>query len=126
MLERSRGLKSPFSCSVRVSNELGANKPGRARLALNTSIGIAILVGAALSLGLLLVRKQWALLFTSADEKGVIDLVSKLMPLVVASQFGVALQAILSGGSSVPLSVQCMCYPYPEPLVDVLLCTPHS
>ncbi|GAQ85861.1 MATE efflux family protein [Klebsormidium nitens] len=83
--------------SVRVSNELGANKPGRARLALHTSIGLALLVGAGVSLLLLLVRKQWALLFTSADETGVIALVSQLMPLVVASQFGVALQAILSG-----------------------------
>lgn len=80
-----------------MSNELGANKPGRARLALHTSIGLALLVGAGVSLLLLLVRKQWALLFTSAGETGVIALVSQLMPLVVASQFGVALQAILSG-----------------------------
>lgn len=97
--------------SVRVSNELGANKPGRARLALHTSIGLALLVGAGVSLLLLLVRKQWALLFTSADETGVIALVSQLMPLVVASQFGVALQAILSGEPPIPASRGPFCVP---------------
>ena len=96
--------------SVRVSNELGANKPGRARLALHTSIGLAMLVGAGVSLLLLLVRKQWALLFTSADETGVIALVSQLMPLVVASQFGVALQAILSGEPPLPASRETVLY----------------
>ncbi|GAQ89633.1 MATE efflux family protein [Klebsormidium nitens] len=83
--------------SVRVSNELGAGKPGRARLAVQTSMSIALVLGVVLAGILLALRNKWALVFADPREVHLIALVAKIMPLLVVSQFGVGLQAILSG-----------------------------
>jgi MATE family multidrug resistance protein len=82
---------------VRVSNELGAGKPGRARLAVQTSMSIALALGFVLACILLAARNKWALVFADAREVHLVKLVAKIMPLLVISQFGVGLQAILSG-----------------------------
>lgn len=82
---------------MRVSNELGAGKPGRARLAVQTSMSMALVLGAVLAAVLLALRTKWALVFADASAVQLIHLVAKIMPLLVVSQFGVGLQAILSG-----------------------------
>ena len=80
-----------------MSNELGAGRPGRARQAVQASVGVSLLTGGVLSLALLTFRRQWALLFTDESEVRVIDLVTELMPSLVISQLGIGLIAVLAG-----------------------------
>eukprot|EP00271_Cylindrocystis_brebissonii_P001757 TRINITY_DN12028_c0_g1_i1.p1 TRINITY_DN12028_c0_g1~~TRINITY_DN12028_c0_g1_i1.p1 ORF type:complete len:531 (-),score=103.67 TRINITY_DN12028_c0_g1_i1:150-1523(-) len=83
--------------SVRVSNELGAGRPGCARQAVQVAVGVALAVGGALAVLLLLFRRQWALLFADDEAGAVVELVTQLMPSLVVSQLGIGLIAVLAG-----------------------------
>lgn len=85
------------AASVRVSNELGAQRPASARRAVVVAIVDALLCGGVLSVVMLLFRNEWALIFTAADEVDVIGMVAQLMPLLVVSQMGLSVSAVLSG-----------------------------
>ena len=83
---------------MRVSNELGAGRPGWARCAVQVSVAVALVTGGTLALLLLLLRRHWALLFADESETAIIDLVTQLMPSLVVSQLGIGLIAVLAGG----------------------------
>ncbi|KAK9806774.1 hypothetical protein WJX72_002374 [[Myrmecia] bisecta] len=83
------------AASTRVSNELGANHPHRAKLVVEVAVSIAV---AFLALGasvLVAVRHQWARVFTE-DEK-VVGLVARLMLPLAASLFGDGIMTVLAG-----------------------------
>ncbi|PON73722.1 Multi antimicrobial extrusion protein [Parasponia andersonii] len=83
--------------STRVSNELGAGKPQRARLALLVAVVVALLEGACVGIVTILVRHVWGKLFS--NEKEVINYVAKIMPLLVLSDFLDGFQCVLSGAA---------------------------
>ncbi|PKA49259.1 MATE efflux family protein DTX1 [Apostasia shenzhenica] len=81
--------------STRVSNELGAGRPKAACLAAHVVIILAMLVGLAVGLILILVRNIWG--YAYSNEVEVVKYVSILLPIVAASNLVDGLQAVLSG-----------------------------
>ncbi|CAM6125203.1 unnamed protein product [Calypogeia fissa] len=82
---------------VRVANELGAQRPGRARWAVYVGMVLATIVGGILAIVLLVSRNEWALLFTNPSETEVVRLVASVMPCIVLSIVGVSWSTVLSG-----------------------------
>ena len=75
---------------TRVSNELGAGRSRRAEFASDVAIKMILVVEAAVSVAILLVKDEWGRLYT-ADER-VVSTVSKLLvPLAVYTAFDGAL-----------------------------------
>ncbi|XP_062109982.1 protein DETOXIFICATION 17-like [Humulus lupulus] len=83
--------------STRVSNELGAGQPQRARLALLVAIVVALSEGVCVGIVTILASPIWGKLFS--NEKEVIQYVAKIMPLLALSDFLDGFQCVLSGAA---------------------------
>ncbi|KAJ8645865.1 hypothetical protein MRB53_007613 [Persea americana] len=81
--------------SVRVSNELGAGHPRTAKFSVVVVVATSFLIGAILSVILLITRKQYPSLFTSSED--VKKLVYELTPLLATSITINNVQPVLSG-----------------------------
>ncbi|KAL0408919.1 UNVERIFIED_CONTAM: protein DETOXIFICATION 16 [Sesamum radiatum] len=88
---------SVLSISTRVSNELGAGNPQRARLAVCVAAAIATSEGVIVGTTTILVRHIWGKLYSNEDE--VIKYVAKIMPLLALSDFLDGFQCVLSGAA---------------------------
>ncbi|KAL0372673.1 UNVERIFIED_CONTAM: protein DETOXIFICATION 16 [Sesamum calycinum] len=88
---------SVLSISTRVSNELGAGNPQRARLAVCVAAAIATSEGVIVGTTTILVRHIWGRLYSNEDE--VIKYVAKIMPLLALSDFLDGFQCVLSGAA---------------------------
>lgn len=95
MLAFTFGSGWSVAISVRVSNELGANCPERARLAAIASLTMALLSGATVSLILFLTRNVIGQLFT--DSKAIIDLTAQLVPILCVAAAADTVQFTMAG-----------------------------
>eukprot|EP00897_Mesotaenium_endlicherianum_P005643 jgi/Mesen1/5106/ME000254S04132 len=91
----------PFSLgdatSTRVGNELGAGNAARARLATLTALGIALVVGLAMSLTLLSFRYKIGQIFTGTSQPAVVAAVAALVPFLSVTMWFDAVQTTASG-----------------------------
>ncbi|KAL2635847.1 hypothetical protein R1flu_007326 [Riccia fluitans] len=85
------------AASIRVSNELGAQKPRKARLAVIVAIILATAAGGFCSLVLFSVRRSWASVFIDPAETMVIQEFVDVVPILAVSIIGIAWNASLSG-----------------------------
>ncbi|KAL2612858.1 hypothetical protein R1flu_024550 [Riccia fluitans] len=85
------------AASIRVSNELGAQMPGKARMAVKVAIILAAVTGGFLAIALWLVRYHWVTFFIDPSEAEVINTSVGLVPLLAASILTNALNGSLSG-----------------------------
>lgn len=83
------------AASTRVSNELGAQHPYRARLAVCVVITIAVAEGILVGIVLILIRNVWGYAYSNDIE--VVDYVAVMLPVVATSNFLDGLQCVLSG-----------------------------
>ncbi|KAJ0971599.1 hypothetical protein J5N97_019558 [Dioscorea zingiberensis] len=83
------------SVSTRVSNELGANHPRKAQLAVFVGEVITVSEGVIVGSALIFGRNIWGKLYS--NEKEVVDYVKKMMPFVAISNFIDATQSVLTG-----------------------------
>ncbi|XP_073007057.1 protein DETOXIFICATION 14-like isoform X1 [Typha latifolia] len=83
------------AASTRVSNELGAGNPGRARSAVRVVMLLAVSEAALVSGTLLALRKIVG--YAYSNEMEVINYVTKMVPLVCISVITDSLQGVLSG-----------------------------
>ncbi|KAL9239879.1 hypothetical protein vseg_014158 [Gypsophila vaccaria] len=81
--------------SVRVSNELGASRPGAAKFAVVVAVATSFMIGLLLSLLLLVLRGKYPLVFTRSQE--VQKLVYELTPLLALTIIINSVQPVLSG-----------------------------
>ncbi|KAJ9708320.1 hypothetical protein PVL29_000391 [Vitis rotundifolia] len=81
--------------STRVSNELGAGNPQKARLAVYALMFLAVTETAVLSTTLFASRRVFGYLFS--NEKEVVDYVTNMAPLVCLSVILDSIQGVLSG-----------------------------
>ncbi|XP_013646401.2 protein DETOXIFICATION 50-like [Brassica napus] len=81
--------------STRVGNELGSNRPQAARRAAIVGLSLSILLGIMASTFMFSVRNVWATFFT--DDEDVIDLVSKVLPIVCLCELGNCPQTTVGG-----------------------------
>lgn len=88
------------SCSIRVSNELGAGHPWAARLAVRVVLVIAIIEGVLVGTLMMLVRNIWG--YAYSNEVEVVKYVATMLPILAASNFLDGLQCVLSGFSYSP------------------------
>lgn len=72
--------------STRVGNELGANRPAKARIATIVSIGCAIALGLAAMLFTMLMRHHWGRFFTSDTE--ILELTAVALPIAGLCELG--------------------------------------
>ncbi|GAB2293699.1 Protein DETOXIFICATION 48 [Dionaea muscipula] len=72
--------------STRVGNELGANRPARARISTMVSLGCAAGVGLAAMLFATLMRHRWGRLFT--NDAAILELTAVAMPIVGLCELG--------------------------------------
>jgi len=89
------------SCSIRVSNELGAGRPWNARLAVRVVLVLAIIEGIIVGTVMILVRNIWG--YAYSNEVEVVEYVATMFPILAASNFLDGLQCVLSGFSFPPL-----------------------
>lgn len=75
-----------FAVSTRVGNELGAERPGRARAAALAGLGSSFLVGLAAVAFAVSVRNVWALLFTRDAE--ILALTAAALPIIGLCELG--------------------------------------
>ncbi|CAL1369595.1 unnamed protein product [Linum trigynum] len=87
------GLSS--AASTRVSNELGAGHPEKARMAVRVVVGIAVAEGILVGTILFSVRNFWGCAFSSDEQ--VIDYVAQMLPIAAAANFFDGFQCVLSG-----------------------------
>lgn len=78
-----------------MSNELGAGKAQRARLAVCVAALIAASEGVIIGATTILVRNVWGKLYSNDEE--VVEYVAKIMPLLALSDFLDGFQCVLSG-----------------------------
>ncbi|KAF9604205.1 hypothetical protein IFM89_004911 [Coptis chinensis] len=81
--------------STRVSNELGAGRPGTARLAVQVVLFLAITEGLFISLTMILVRHFWGYAYSNEEE--VVSYLTTMMPVLATSLFLDGIQCVLSG-----------------------------
>eukprot|EP00262_Sarcandra_glabra_P012529 TRINITY_DN3252_c0_g1_i6.p1 TRINITY_DN3252_c0_g1~~TRINITY_DN3252_c0_g1_i6.p1 ORF type:complete len:462 (+),score=30.61 TRINITY_DN3252_c0_g1_i6:197-1387(+) len=81
--------------STRVSNELGAENPQGARLAVCVIVSLAAIEAFTVSSTLFALR--YVLGYAYSNEKEVVDYVTKMMPLICVSVIMDSLQGVLSG-----------------------------
>lgn len=81
--------------STRVSNELGAGNPEKARSAVRVVMFIAVAEAAVVSGSLLMSHS--ILGYAYSNEEAVISYVSKMVPLVCITVITDSLQGVLSG-----------------------------
>jgi MATE family multidrug resistance protein len=85
------------SCSIRVSNELGAGNPRAARLAVYVVVVIAVIEGTLVGAVLMLIRNIWGYAYSNEEE--VVKYVAIMMPILAVSNFLDGMQCVLSGFS---------------------------
>ncbi|KAL2612853.1 hypothetical protein R1flu_024545 [Riccia fluitans] len=85
------------AASIRVSNELGAQRPEKARTAVKVAFILAAVTGGFLAIVLGLVRYHWATFVIDPSETVVIDTFVGLVPLLATCVFANALNGSLSG-----------------------------
>ncbi|KAB5531807.1 hypothetical protein DKX38_018477 [Salix brachista] len=83
------------AASTRVSNELGAQRPYLARLAVWVVIAIAVTEGIVVGIVLILIRNVWG--YAYSNEIQVVNYVAVMLPVVATSNFLDGLQCVLSG-----------------------------
>ncbi|KAI9592465.1 mate-domain-containing protein [Syncephalis fuscata] len=90
-------IPSGISITVanRIGNELGAKNDNRAHLACNSALLLAACVATFNTLLLLIFKGQWGLLFNNDPE--VVELVSKVLPIVALFQIGDVFGGICGG-----------------------------
>ncbi|MED6156853.1 hypothetical protein PIB30_018219 [Stylosanthes scabra] len=81
--------------SVRVSNELGAGHPRRAKFAVVVAVTTSLMVSLVLSMILVILRKEYPSLFTSDED--VREVVIKLTPMLALCIIINNVQPVLSG-----------------------------
>ncbi|XP_026460186.1 protein DETOXIFICATION 16-like [Papaver somniferum] len=89
----SSGLSG--AVSTRVSNELGADHPQAARLAVQVVFVLAATQGILIGTIMILVRHIWGSAYS--NEKEVVHYVAVMMPILAISNFVNGLQYVLSG-----------------------------
>lgn len=72
--------------STRVGNELGANRPIKARISMIVSLFCAMGLGLLAMVFTILMRHQWGRFFTSDNE--ILELVAKVLPIVGLCELG--------------------------------------
>ncbi|RDX57846.1 Protein DETOXIFICATION 16, partial [Mucuna pruriens] len=85
------------SCSIRVSNELGAGRPWTARLAVRVVVVIAIIEGILIGTLMILIRNIWG--YAYSNEVEVVKYVATMFPILAASNFLDGIQCVLSGAA---------------------------
>ncbi|KAK4783920.1 hypothetical protein SAY86_018288 [Trapa natans] len=75
-----------FSISTRVSNELGANQPAKARFAAIVGLGASIMLGLSATVFSVSVRNVWATMFTA--DKEIAALTSLVLPIIGLCELG--------------------------------------
>ncbi|KAH7650667.1 Multi antimicrobial extrusion protein [Dioscorea alata] len=83
------------AASTRISNELGAGKPNKARLVVRVTLLITITEAITISTTIFALR--YILGYAYSDEKQVIDYVTEMVPFVCISIIMDGLQGVLSG-----------------------------
>ncbi|KAJ6616409.1 mate-domain-containing protein [Mycena sp. CBHHK59/15] len=95
----STTYQAPFAlsvaASVRIGNLLGELKPGRAKVAANTAILMALGISVIFSTMFMVFRTKWAYLFN--DDPVVVQLVSSILPLVALFQVFDGTSAVTGG-----------------------------
>ena len=86
------------SCSIRVSNELGAGNPRAARLAVYVVVVIALIESIVVGAVIILIRNIWGYAYSNEEE--VVKYVAIMLPIIAVSNFLDGLQCVLSGFSS--------------------------
>ncbi|GAB2300965.1 Protein DETOXIFICATION 49 [Dionaea muscipula] len=84
-----------FSVSTRVGNELGASRPGKARIAAIVGLCISFMLGLSALFFTIMVRRKWATLFTGDTE--IITLTSMVLPIIGLCELGNCPQTTLCG-----------------------------
>ncbi|GMI82750.1 BUSH-AND-CHLOROTIC-DWARF 1, ZRIZI, Arabidopsis abnormal shoot4 [Hibiscus trionum] len=72
--------------STRVGNELGANRPGKARISMIVSLVCAVSIGLLAMLFTTLMRHQWGKLFT--DDTEILEFTTIALPIVGLCELG--------------------------------------
>lgn len=72
--------------STRVGNELGANRPHKARISMIVSLGCAAALGVAAMMFMTLVRYRWGRLFTADAE--ILELTAVALPIAGLCELG--------------------------------------
>ncbi|MFS7974732.1 putative multi antimicrobial extrusion protein [Helianthus anomalus] len=72
--------------STRVGNELGANRPAKARISMIVSLVCAVVLGLMAMLFTTLMRHQWGRLFT--DDPDILELTSVALPIAGLCELG--------------------------------------
>ncbi|KAI3414684.1 uncharacterized protein J3R85_015981 [Psidium guajava] len=75
-----------FGVSTRVGNELGAGRPGNARLAMIVGLAFSFVLGLAALLFTTMVRRTWARLFT--QDADIAALTSMVLPIIGLCELG--------------------------------------
>ncbi|XP_062200985.1 protein DETOXIFICATION 49-like [Phragmites australis] len=75
-----------FGVSTRVSNELGANRPGAARAAAHAGLALSALQGLGSFMFALAVRDVWARMFTS--DAAILALTASVLPILGLCELG--------------------------------------
>ncbi|KAE8694608.1 putative protein binding protein [Hibiscus syriacus] len=75
-----------FGVSIRVGNELGANNPNKAKLALIIGLSSSSVLGLSALIFAILVQKKWATMFTKDPE--IIALTSMVLPILGLCELG--------------------------------------
>lgn len=79
-----------------MSNELGAERPQAARLALRVVVLLALIVGMSEGLVIVLVRNLWGYAYSNEEE--VTRYTARMMPVLAMSVMLDGQQCVLSGG----------------------------
>ncbi|CAI8583149.1 unnamed protein product [Vicia faba] len=72
--------------STRIGNELGANRPQKARISMIVSLFVAMVLGLGAMLFTTLMRNQWGKFFT--NDKEILELTSIVLPIVGLCELG--------------------------------------
>lgn len=72
--------------STRIGNELGANRPHKARISMIVSLFVAMVLGLGAMLFTTLMRNHWGKLFT--NDKEILELTSIVLPIVGLCELG--------------------------------------
>ncbi|KAL6643271.1 hypothetical protein ACP70R_021452 [Stipagrostis hirtigluma subsp. patula] len=84
-----------YSISTRVSNELGAGQPQRAKLATRVVMYMALSEGLVITLTMTLLRSVWGYMYSNEQE--VVTYIAKMLPILGISFFIDGLHSSLSG-----------------------------
>lgn len=84
-----------FSVSTRVGNELGANRPEKAKLAATVGLVCSFFLGLSALLFAVMVRRAWARLFT--EDPVILQLTCMVLPIIGLCELGNCPQTTMCG-----------------------------